>query len=119
MTAVFWAAYYDINPGQRAAFEQAARHLIDVIEATEPGCLSYQYYITDDDAHCVALERYASEEAALAHVTGEGPKLLPAMLQYGEITGMTVFTPITHPELRRLLTQWGTTYADNVAGFER
>ena len=40
----------------------------EIVESEEPGALNYEWTISPDSTTCYILERYASTEAAMAHM---------------------------------------------------
>ena len=73
--------------GKGPEFEKHVNDISRLVESSEDGTMSYQFYISDDRKKCIAVERYASSEAALAHLNGAGATtILPKILGVSAIT---------------------------------
>lgn len=61
-----------IQDGKAEDFEQAAKDLMAKVKANEPGCMTYQFYRSREDANTyVVLEQYASAADHEAHGKSE------------------------------------------------
>lgn len=60
-----------VKDGAGPGFEEAARKLVDAVNANEPGCKLYVLGRTDDSNVYVFVERYEDEAAAQAHRQAE------------------------------------------------
>ena len=114
-----WIAQFTITEGNLEAFKQAAEEIIAAVEPSEPGALMYEWFYSEDGTTCHVDEWYADTEAALAHLTGEAPKLIPNLLELSKLTGLYVYGDVTNRELRDLLTSFGAVFTSNLGGFTR
>ena len=77
-------------PGDHLAeFKQAAAKALDVARG-ETTTLRYDWFLSDDEAACVAFEEYADSAALLAHVGSLGP-LFGTLLELGGECRFDVF----------------------------
>lgn len=56
-----------VKDGQGAAFEAAAKPLVDAVNADEPGNLMYRLYKAEEQNAYIFMERYQDEAALEAH----------------------------------------------------
>lgn len=84
---VDWA----IKEGHLDAFRDQITSLGAAVQKNEPGALEYNFFLSEDGTTCTLYERYADDDAVLAHFTGEaltshmGPLMAEASLK-----GLTV-----------------------------
>ncbi len=71
---LYWVLVADVNEGQEAALRALAKTFVERTK-TEPGALAYEWSFSDDNSRLHIHERYASSEAALAHLANMGPVL--------------------------------------------
>lgn len=108
-----------IGEGNLETFKALAEEIAAAVKSTEPGTLSYEWYITEDGTTCYVDEWYADAQAALAHLEGEVPRLLPAVLEVSELASLTVLSDIPSRELREKLTEFGGCFTSRCCGFMR
>jgi (4S)-4-hydroxy-5-phosphonooxypentane-2,3-dione isomerase len=61
-------AEFDILPGKEAEAEDTIRKLVEAVQASEPGCLSYIWHRgTKEPNHVLVFEIYKDDEAVAAH----------------------------------------------------
>jgi quinol monooxygenase YgiN len=118
-TKLHWVAEFSINEGKLETFKEIAQEIIAAIEQTEPNALMYEWHVSEDGTRCYVDEWYADTEAALAHLNGEAPKLLPKILEVSEFTGLRVYSTVASEELRGLLASFGAIFTENFGGFTR
>lgn len=68
-----------VKDGQGPAFEEAARKLVDAVNANEPGCKLYVLGRVDPTTY-VFVERYEDQAAAEAHRGSEHLKTFGAAM---------------------------------------
>ena len=64
---VFWLYEVGVRPGGGDALRDLMAELVDSARA-EPGTLTYQWTISDDDTVAHVYERYADSTSTLAHL---------------------------------------------------
>ena len=118
-TDIHWIAELTIGEGNLETFKALAEEMVAAVKSTEPGTLSYEWYITEDGTTCYVDEWYVDTQAALAHLNGEAPRLLPAILEVSEFTSLKVISDISSRELRDKLTSFGAIFTSHGVGFTR
>jgi quinol monooxygenase YgiN len=118
-TGIHWIAELTIGDGNLERFKELAQGVIDAVKTTEPDTQSYEWHITEDGKTCYVDEWYANTEAALAHLDGEAPRLLPKLLEVSEFTGLKVYTDVTSQELKEKLASFGAVFTHHCGGFTR
>lgn len=89
---VQWIVEFTIRESKLDAFKGLIQEITRIVERNEPGAKSYQWFFNDDETKCVITEWYSSQEAALAHLNGEGAtKLLPKLLEIAKITRLEIY----------------------------
>ena len=114
-----WIAEFSIYEGKLEAFTTLAQEIIAAVEASEPDTLTYEWHVSEDGKTCTVDEWYADTDAALAHLNGEAPKLLPKILEVSMFTGLRVYSAITNQELEDLLVSFGAVFTNHLGGFTR
>jgi quinol monooxygenase YgiN len=116
---VQWIVEFTINKDKLDAFKQMVREITRIVKQNEFGCRSYQWYFNDDETKCVITEWYSDQEAALAHLNGEGAtKLLPKLLEIAKITRLEIYGE-PGEEVRSRLTKLGGKMFHFFTGFSR
>lgn len=78
-----------VREGRTEAFRAAVESLVRSVEANEPGCLRYDFYLSSDGRHDWNVEVFRDSEAVLAHMDNVRP-LLPSLLETAEFTRLQV-----------------------------
>jgi quinol monooxygenase YgiN len=85
-----WAEF-EVRPGNEDAFRAVCRRMTELVRASEPGMLDYQWYFSDDGSICHAYERVADEEALGAHGHSEAVRIgIPQLLALGRFSRFEV-----------------------------
>lgn len=85
-------AHFEINPGERIEFERLAKEAAAYADGNEPGTLTYDWYVANDDKTARIYELYESSEALLAHLGGKvGTEILPPIIQVAPMTAVDIF----------------------------
>lgn len=96
-----------INDGAVDAVTDIAQQSRDVVEADEPGTLTYDCYLLGNV--CRYVEVYASSAALMDHVTGKvGTEVAPRLFEHASLDSMLAFGEPT-PEARNVLEHFGAT----------
>ena len=69
--AIGFIVEFAIKDGRLDAFKDVITTMTATVEKTEPGALSYRWFLSPDDTVCTIHEWYAGDDAVLAHFTGE------------------------------------------------
>ena len=105
---ISWYVQLAVKPGQIENFKALTRDMVECARG-EPGVLSYQRFVSDDNKFIHVYERYADSAAAVAHLRKFGNKFSPRFLAMVERTQFLVFGEPSD-ELRELLDGFGVTY---------
>jgi len=105
-----------IKSGQRQAFEDLARQIIQAVREREPETLQYLWYMNENGSECIVREIYASSEAALAHVRNTGD-LVSRLVETAELE-LVLFGPASK-ELREVAARFNAPVYDAFDGVDR
>ena len=105
--AVRMVVKLSVNDGQQEEFKRLATELIETVEAKDPGCLQYDWFLSEDGQTCTVLEDYQNADALVAHVHIVG-ELIQATLQTAQPVSVDVYGDPTD-ELLALAGQFGAT----------
>jgi quinol monooxygenase YgiN len=105
---ISWYVQLAVKPGQIENFKALTRDMVECARH-EPGVLSYQRFVSDDNKFVHVYERYADSAAAVAHLRKFGKKFSERFLAMVERTHFLVFGAPSN-ELRELLDGFGATY---------
>ena len=94
-------ARFRFHPGKVEEYKRLSAQAMDIVRAKEPGTLEYSIYLNEDETEAVAIERFASSEALLAHGANMR-ELSPAVLATATVEGELLGEP--NAELRAKLT---------------
>jgi len=113
---IHWVLEVTIFPGQLENFRAVAKDLISSSQS-EPGTLSYEWSLNDDETVCHIYERYRDPAAMLTHVQGFG-RFAERFLQTCRPVRFDVYG---HPpeELKAALLDFHPTYYTPLGGFNR
>lgn len=114
---ISWSLELAIKPGQI----DVVRSLIpEMVESTrnEPGALTYEWSISDDESVIHSHERYADSEAVLAHLTAFGERFAERLLPAVDPTRFVVYGTPTD-RATEALDAFGALYMKPFAGFAR
>jgi len=108
---VQWIVEFTINKDKLDVFKQMVQEITRIVKQNESGCMSYQWFFNDDETKCVITEWYSDQEAALAHLNGEGAtKLLPKLLEIAKITRLEIYGEPGEEVKSRLIKLGGKTF---------
>ena len=115
---VFFIVECKIKPGQFDNFLKVAAQMSEVVKDKEPGALNYEWTVSPDSTMCYILERYASNEAAMAHDKVFNEEFADNFNKVVEVTGFTLYGN-PGPDLLEALGVGSGTTRVQVAGFAR
>ena len=110
-------ATHEIIDGRFGDFEELGREMLAKVEATEPGYLSYEWFLDDDGRTCTIVGTLESSEAVLHHLANAGEMIG----RFGEIaptTGIEIFGDPSD-ELSEALASFGAPVNRHWGGFTR
>lgn len=113
-----WVLEMTIQDGKRDAVQPLIDEMVAATQANEPGALTYEYYLTDDQTRCTVLERYANNDAAMAHLQNFGTHFAERFLAVFAPIRFTVYGP-SNDTLRAALAGFGATFEARASGFHR
>ncbi len=79
----------DVDEGRTDAFRAAVEALVESVQANEPGCLRYDFYISSDGRHDWNVETFRDSDAVIAHMDNVRD-LLPALAETATFTRIEV-----------------------------
>lgn len=113
-------ALFEINPGERIEFERLAQQAAAYADENEPGTLTYDWYVADDDKTARIYELYESSEALLAHLGGKvGTEILPPIMRVAPMTAVDVFGPASEQLIEAAQNFPATLFGERVTGLSR
>jgi len=114
---VSWSLQMTVRDGQ---LEEAKALVPEMVEATrsEPGALTYEYFLSHDGTSCHIYERYADSEAVLAHLGNFGSNFAERFMECFEPKSFSVYGPASD-DVRGALDAFGAGYFNTLDGFSR
>ena len=113
-----WVLEMRVQEGQAEMVQPLLNEMVAATERDEPGALHYEYYMPEDRSTCTVLERYADNDAVMAHLGNFGAKFAERFLTAFTPERFTVYGP-ANDEVRTALKGFGATHQSMVAGFHR
>lgn len=94
--------------------------MVELVESSmnEPGTLSYEWTLNENDTVCHIHERYADSASAIVHLKTFTEKFAARLLALGAATGFVVYGNPSD-ELKDALKGFGGTYMAPIGGFNR
>ncbi len=113
-----WVLEMRVQEGQADKVLPLLEEMVAATKSDEPGALHYEYFMPADRSTCTVLERYADNDAVMAHLGNFGAKFADRFLTAFAPERFVVYGP-SNDEVRAALTAFGATYQERVAGFHR
>lgn len=110
-------ATHSVVAGRVDDFKQLASEMIDVVETSEPGYLSYQWYLSEDERTCTIVGVLEDSEAVLNHLANISEMIGP-LSELAPATGIELYGDLSD-ELREAVAPFGATIAGHWNGFTR
>jgi len=110
-------ATHAIVDGKFDEFRRLGQQFIDKVESTEPGYLSYEWYLSSDEKTCTIVGVLESSDAVMNHLGNVGDLIA----QFSEIapgTGIELYGDPSD-ELREVAGSFGASIAGHWNGFTR
>lgn len=113
-----WVLETRIAEGKRDALDDLMSRMVKATFEDEPGALTYEWYVTEDDTRCVLIERYRDADAAMVHLGNFGAKFAGEFMALLTPERFTVMGAASDA-LRDALTPMGAVFIPHIAGFHR
>ena len=110
-------ATHSVAAGRVDDFKKLASEMIDVVKASEPGYLSYQWYLSDDEGTCTIVGVLQDSEAVLNHLANIGDMIGP-LSEVAPATGIELYGNVSD-ELRAAVTPFAAEISGRWNGFSR
>jgi quinol monooxygenase YgiN len=112
-------AEFIIKKGKTNEFKRLIQKMSKLVQTNEPDTLQYHFYLSEDNSRCVAYEKYADSEAALAHNNGIASQtILSQIFKISKLNRLVVYGK-PNKKLQKLLTSFDAKIYNFVAGFDR
>lgn len=112
---ISWNLQLSVNPGKLEEFRSLMHEMVNSTRGEE-GCLSYEWFLSDDGSVCHLNERYADSDATLTHLGIFGSKFAERFMACVTPTGVTVYGSPSD-QLRGALEPFGAAYLGPFGGF--
>lgn len=114
---ISWSLQMSVRDGR---LDDAKALVSELVEATrsEPGTLTFEFFLSADATACHVYERYADSDAALVHVGNFAANFVDRFLACFEFTSFSVYGPASD-ELRGALGSFGAAFLGALDGFSR
>lgn len=118
-TEIHIQAEFIINKGQSHEFKKLVRQMSKIVRENEPNTLQYNFYLSRDNARCIAYEKYANSKAALEHNSGIASQtILPKIFKISKLNRLEVYGKPSK-ELQKLLATFSAQIYVLHTGFNR
>jgi quinol monooxygenase YgiN len=118
MSDNFWIVELAIKPGKLDSFKVLVNEMVETIQASEPGTMSYELFISEDEKTCHIYEQYVDAAAVGAHLDNFGQTFAERLAAAIEVTSFTVYgTP--SDAVKEALRDFGVAYMAPLGGFAR
>lgn len=88
---IFWVLDLDIKEGRLGDFRSLMGEMVEATQANEPGCLNYEWFISDDETKCSLYERYADSDALMTHMGNFGAHFADRFMACVDIKKFVVY----------------------------
>ncbi|MBW4707085.1 antibiotic biosynthesis monooxygenase [Roseobacter sp. YSTF-M11] len=113
-----WVLEMNVQDGQGDAVQPLVDEMVAATLKTEPGALTYEYYVTPDRTRCTVLECYVDSDAAMTHLANFGANFADRFLTTFTPVRFTVYGP-ANDDVQSALAGFGATFEGRVGGFHR
>lgn len=115
---VHWVYEVTVKDGQLQNLKDLIVEMVAHTKASEPETLGYDWVVSEDGTRGQVQERYATSEAALAHLATFNRDFAERL---GTMVDLARFTVYGHPSaaLKQEIADSKPIYFEDVAGFER
>jgi len=116
--SVHWVREGDIKEGKLDAFKELMAEMVETARGDAPDMLNYEWFLSDDGAHCQVYERYKSSAVAMAHLTTYRRSFAERFLEAVTPTRMFVYGD-PDDAVRGALSDFEPVYFAMIGGFIR
>ncbi|MGB0590013.1 MAG: putative quinol monooxygenase [Myxococcota bacterium] len=110
---IYWTIDATVKEGRLADLKEHFKLMIEMT-SREAGALSYDFWLSDDETRVFIHERYADNEAALAHVQNVGAHLGP-FLDAIEMAPLVLLGPV-NDAVKAVFDGFGASYTTFLGG---
>ncbi len=110
-------ATHAVAAGRFEEFEKLATEMIDWVRASEPGYLSYEWYLGDDERTATIVGVLRDSDAVLNHLANIG-EMIGSLAEVAPATGIELYGDLSE-ELRKAVAPFGATISRHWHGFTR
>jgi quinol monooxygenase YgiN len=114
---VSWSLQMSVRDGSLDDAKALVREMVAATRS-EPGALTYEYFLSADGGTCHIYERYADSGAVMAHLGNFGANFADRFMACFEPTSFSVYGPVSD-EARGVLDGLGAAYLNALDGFSR
>lgn len=114
---VSWLLVLAVKPGELGEFQNLMTEMI-AHTRSEPGTLTYEWFVSDDGAFVHLYERYIDSAAAMAHLVGFGKHFAQRFAAAAHPKEMHVYGK-ADDTLRKALNAPRTEFLGKLGGFAR
>ena len=110
-------AVHAVREDHVGEFKAMAATMVEKVRVGEPGYLSYEVSLRDDERTCHVVGLLRDSEAVLAHLANAGD-MIGRFSELAPITRLEIFGGVSD-ELRQLVTPFGAEIVGHWTGFTR
>lgn len=114
---VSWVLDVNVKAGQVDAFRDLMNEMVAATEQ-EPGALSYEWFLSEDESRVHMYERYADSDATMAHLANFGENFADRFLSLVEPKSFSVYGE-ANDQVREALVPFGAEHLTTFGGFVR
>jgi quinol monooxygenase YgiN len=115
---VSWIFELTLTKGDANDLKKLMAELVESTKNNEPGTLSYEWTLNENNNICHIHERYADSNSALLHLKTFNEKFAARLMALGDATQFVVYGDPSD-ELKGALEAFGGTYMSPIGGFTR
>ncbi|MDQ4073746.1 MAG: antibiotic biosynthesis monooxygenase [Thermoproteota archaeon] len=117
---IHFRAEFTVEEGKIEDFKKLIQEIARTVQETEPGTITYQFYLNNDNTKCIVHETYENSDAAINHMNGIASKtILPKIFEVAKINRFDTYG-IPSEELQKiLLAGFGSEMYNLFTGFSR
>ena len=113
---IYWTINATVKEGRITGLKEHVKLMIEMT-SKEDGALCYDFWLNDDETRLFIYERYADNDAAIAHVQNVGEHLGP-FLDAVEMDPIVILGPV-NDEVKGVFAACGAEYTTFLGGLNR
>jgi quinol monooxygenase YgiN len=115
---IYWVFELAINPDRFGDLQTLLGDMVEATQKNEPGTLSYEWTISDDQQVCHVYERYRDSAAVMTHLESFGANFAARLMEAVRPARLVVYgTPSA--QVKDGLAGLGPVYMAPFGGFRR